>query len=263
MRSVASSSAVTPNVGLDVSVSPADPLPFVLRLDRVIRDLLPDLVVGTYVHGSVALGGFVAGKSDVDVLFVVADSPGAIDARELGATLSRAAEPCTGRGIEASVVTSAHAKSSLPSSNFVVHFTTAPEDHKIIDGTGHPGDSDLPMHYAVTRKHGVTVSGPAPIDVFSMPTRTWIVNYLIDDLTESLDGPLAYAVLNACRAWQYIETDELVSKVEGGRWAHLRLADGTIVTRALAQHLGEAPPTAADATTRTFVSAVLQQLASL
>jgi hypothetical protein len=60
-------------------------------------------------------------------------------------------------------------------------------------------------------------------------------------------GNFAYRVLNACRAWRYLEDDVLGSKVESGRWARLRLVDtelpgaGALVDAAVAAQLGLAP----------------------
>ena len=48
---------------------------FAAKLDADLNGVLDDLVA-TYVHGSVALGGFVAGRSDVDVLVVAEQAHG-------------------------------------------------------------------------------------------------------------------------------------------------------------------------------------------
>ena len=73
-----------------------DPEAFAHRLDQVVRQTVGDRLVGTYLHGSAALGGFVPGRSDIDLLVVV-DGP--VDGPGLGDALVAAAEPWPGRGI--------------------------------------------------------------------------------------------------------------------------------------------------------------------
>ena len=163
------------------------------RMDIALREVLPEAVIGTYLHGSGALGGFVHGLSDVDLLFVIADTGHSRPADKIGRRLAAAAAPCHGRGLEASVVTETPAHdSSYP---FVVHLSTDPADRKIISGENHPGDPDLLMHVAVACAAGIAISGPPPTEVFLAPSRRSVLNYLVRELDDSLGGPFAYAVL--------------------------------------------------------------------
>ena len=82
------------------------------------------------------------------------------------------------------------------------------------------------------------------------------------ELTWALAGPpAAYAVLNTCRAWGYLHTGVLMSKVAGGRWAlEHEVASTAVVATALAVQRGQqtqAPLTDEDA---AFVGDVLLQL---
>ena len=81
---------------------------------------------------------------------------------------------------------------------FELHVTTAPQDRKVVDGHGHPGDRDLVLHFAVcsfARLHdGLRRGALAPL----------VLTQLADELTWAADhAPSEYAVLNACRAWRY------------------------------------------------------------
>ncbi len=117
------------------------------------------------------------------------------------------------------------------------------------------------MHYAVTVAGGVTISGPPPSDVFVTPTRFWILQYLTDELDDARRGP-AYSVLNACRAWRFLETGDLVSKVAGANWAMARVDDGELIVRALEQQNGHAVAIVADEASRRFVSSVIARIAA-
>lgn len=225
------------------------------RMDIALREVLPEAVIGTYLHGSGALGGFVHGLSDVDLLFVIADTGHSRPADEIGRRLAAAAAPCPGRGLEASVVTETQAHTHDSSWPFVVHLSTDPADRKIISGENHPGDPDLLMHFAVACAAGIAISGPPPTEVFLAPSRRSVLNYLVRELDDALEGPFAYAVLNACRAWRYFERGDLVSKIVGGTWA----LDGeyrSLVQRALDQQQGTRKGTALDSTGATFVAHV-------
>jgi Domain of unknown function (DUF4111) len=241
---------------------PSDVIDFALQMDLALRAALANRVVGTYLHGSGALGGFVRGLSDVDLLFVIEDIRQPIaDADEIGWRLAGAADPCPGRGIEASVVTRAQARPSDGTWSFVVHVSTEGADRNVIVGDRHGGDPDLLMHFAVVCAAGVAVSGPPPAEVFLAPTRRSVLGYLVDELDDALDGPFAYAVLNACRAWRYLEQGDLVSKVAGGDWL-LHGEHRHVVQRALDQRAGLLPASKLDTMATQFVTGVRDRIAA-
>ena len=87
---------------------------FVRRLDDAFADVVGCGLAATYLHGSAALGGFVPGRSDVDVLFITGDDR--FEQRVLhdaADALRAAATPCPGRGVELRVVTTGAAKRPL------------------------------------------------------------------------------------------------------------------------------------------------------
>jgi streptomycin 3"-adenylyltransferase len=132
-------------------------------------------------------------------------------------------------------------------------------------------DPDLLLHFAVCRRAGVAVAGPDPVEVFAEPPRAWLLERAASELRWAVrHGDFAYRVLNACRAWRYLEDDALGSKVEGGRWARLRLVGtglpgaGALVDAAVAAQLGLAPMPAAPADLAAadqFVASVLDRFA--
>jgi hypothetical protein len=48
-----------------------------------------------------------------------------------------------------------------------------------------------------------------------------------------------YSVLNACRAWRFVETDVLGSKLEGAAWARVHWPDTQVIDAAVALRRGE------------------------
>ena len=201
-------------------------------------------LVGVYAHGSLLLGGYLPDRSDVDVVVVVEDPLTEAEQDDLAARLQEESLPCPAVGLELSLVTRASAAAPDARPAFELHVTTAPEDRKVVDGHGHPGELDLVLHYAVCRR--------LDPDVFAEVPRPLVLNQLADELAWAAEhNPTEYAVLNACRAWRYAVDGELVSKVDGGRWAEARLDDPelALVQAALARQTGSdsAAPIDADA----------------
>lgn len=239
--------------------------------DGLTRVLGPALV-GLYLHGSGALGGWSAERSDVDLLGVVARPLSRRAKRVIAARLHHPSLTCPApAGLELSLVTAAVAAGPPRRPPFELHLTTGPSPQTHLGGPA-AADPDLLLQFAVCRRAGVAVAGPGPAEVFAEPPRAWLLEQAAAELRwAARHGNLPYQVLNACRAWRYLEDDTLSSKVEAGRWARLRLATSpeavppgaaALVDAAVAAQLGHAPvPTAtADlAAASRFVAAVLER----
>ena len=181
------------------------------------------------------LGGWRPERSDIDVLVVVDRQLTSTEKSLLARAWSEESLPCPAIGLELSVVTRETTSRPTPRPPFELHVTTAPQDRKVVDGHGHPGDWDLVLHFAVCRSLGHRLFAHVP--------RPMLVSQLADKLTWAVDHPAPeYAVLNACRAWRYVADGSLVSKVDGGHWAEARLPEPelTLVRTAVAVQSGEA-----------------------
>jgi predicted nucleotidyltransferase len=65
--------------GPDNPAAAAGPRAYATRLAGDLDALLGDALTAAYLHGSAALGGWLGDRSDVDILFVVADERAARD----------------------------------------------------------------------------------------------------------------------------------------------------------------------------------------
>lgn len=224
------------------------------QADRVTGALLtavPTGLVGAWVHGSGALGGWREG-SDLDVLVVVADGLDH-DWLEVGHHVLAAVrgEP----HLELSAVTAAVARVASYDCPYLFHVNSA----EARAARGRPqGDPDLVSHLAVTRQSGIALFGPTAAEVVGEVPRSMQLRYLRVELADGLaHGDATYAVLNACRAAAYAETGVLLSKVAGAAWAverwpqHRALVED--VRRAHEQHHALGP---ADPDQRALVEAV-------
>jgi predicted nucleotidyltransferase len=225
-------------------------------LDRVVSTLgdhLGSELLGVYLHGSLAMGAFHPGRSDLDVLAVCAEPLPGERRLELGRALSSIPGP---GDLEFSLVTETAARSSSAPPPFEVHVTH--EKPFVVDGSDRRGDPDLVVHFAMVRARGRALIGPEPDQIFPEPDRAALIRAFLSDLRwareqgavewEGHDMPelasMAYRVLNAARSWRYLETGDLGSKTEGAEWLQRRNRDPTIhqlLDAALAYQRGETP----------------------
>lgn len=210
-------------------------------LDRVVSTLREHLgaeLVGVYLHGSLAMGAFTPGQSDIDLLAVCA-APLPLERRaSLGPALAAIPRPPSGGDLELSLVTEVSARTPSAAPWFEVHVSTH-EEPSVVDGADRPGDEDLVIHFAMARERGQALIGPEPADVFTAPDRVTLIRAFLSDMAWASEhgaagweghylpefAAVTYRVLNAARSWRYLETGDLGSKVEGGAWLERRIPD--------------------------------------
>jgi streptomycin 3"-adenylyltransferase len=203
---------------------------------------LEDLV-GVYLHGSLAMGGFHRPKSDVDLL-VVTDSPLTDEDRSaLADDIVRLFDrrPIVG-GVELSVMQRVAASEFLHPAPYEFHFSETWADEARRGGSGPRGtDPDLAAHCTVVRSRGITLAGPTPREAFGEVPRWAYVDAVLDDLGWIIDGGVLkspfYGILNICRCAFVLLGDpgEPPSKVEGAEWAldHLPSEHHAVIADAL------------------------------
>jgi Domain of unknown function (DUF4111) len=221
----------------------AEPIRYARRLTALLADRCAGALEAAYLHGSAALGGWVPERSDVDILYVVADDIAGPAMRAAAGLLAAPGSDGPGGGLECSVVTVSQARRPAAPWPFVLHVSPAAGGPRVVRGDAMPGDHDLLMHYAVCRAAGITLAGPPAWDRIGPVARPVILGYLAGELGWGLaHAAECYAVLNACRALVYLADDAIVSKVDGGLAALDRsLAPPGLVRDALDQQQGRAP----------------------
>jgi hypothetical protein len=221
----------------------AEPLRYAERLTALVANRCGGALEAAYLHGSAALGGWVAERSDVDILFVVADDIAEAAVTAAASLLAAPGAGCPGGGLECSVVTASHARQPASPWPFIVHAGCGATGPRLVWGAALPGDADLVMHYAVCRAAGIALAGPPARDRIGPVARPVVLGYLADELGWGLaHAPECYAVLNACRGLVFLADDTIVSKIAGGLAALDRsLAPPGLVRDALDQQQGRAP----------------------
>lgn len=195
-----------------------------MQVQRLCDDLCavlgPEMAV--IVHGSVALGDFRPGQSDLDVLVFVAGQPAATQLRHLAqVVLEVSAHPAP---LEISLLDVATLTAWVHPAPFYFHFSESwrtPMQTALTDPTydwlAVRHDPDLTAHLAVAHGHGLVVYGtctlPAPHAADAMAA-VW---YDIAAAPDQVIAEPVYVILNLCRTLHWLRTGEVLSKGAGGR----------------------------------------------
>ena len=212
---------------------------YLAELTQRFEDVLGESLVGVYLHGSAVLGDFSPARSDLDVVAVV-DRP--LSPREKDAIAEVARSCPAAGGLELHVVRES-ALAPIEEQPFELHVGSG----KVVDGSGHAGDADLPAHFAILREHGRALTGPPPATVFPAIPRAMLLRSFAGELRWAEErGSPSYQVLNACRALRFVEEGVLNSKLAGAEWARARGLQPALVDAAIAHRRGltEAQPSA-------------------
>jgi predicted nucleotidyltransferase len=173
-----------------------------IRLRRVLGGNL----VGVYVGGSYALGGYVPGRSDLDVAAVVRE-PLARDAvDEVVAAVRHEALPCPARKLELVVYTENAARNPSPQADFELNLNTGADEPFRLDTTPQPGESHwFVIDRSILAATGVTLDGPPARAVFKAPTREDLIPLLAEVLRwyRDHDPTSEDAGLNAGRSLRF------------------------------------------------------------
>jgi predicted nucleotidyltransferase len=199
-----------------IAVAAQVPREFAGYLDDLVARLaeIADLHA-VYLLGSAASGGYEHGRSDVDIVAVTSRSL-AEDERH---ALAEAAEslPCPARKLE------------------LVVYPLGSDRHEINLNTGEkvsfdPGEDPafwFVLDRAIAEQHAVVLMGPPWSEVFE-PVRGEAVLAALDEALDwqEREEPIGRSsVLNACRAWMWLERGEWGSKPEAAAWLRGRVRE--------------------------------------
>ncbi len=176
-----------------------------------MQALLGDELVGVYLAGSGALGGYVHGRSDVDVAIVAREPVDRQTKEELVAALRHEAFPCPARGLELVVYAQGR---PLPELNLN---TGARMPFLATFGPGQDSPHWFVLDRAIIASRGLVLTGPSPSEALVPPSKDEILEALAIGLQwyrDRPEEPRDDAALNAVRARAYLERGEWLSKAE-------------------------------------------------
>jgi hypothetical protein len=226
----------------DVEVPTTEITEFGDQVSRILAGTLDDDLMGVYFVGSVALGGYVPAESDVDIAAVTASALGEALKRKVASAIVEVSKACPARGVEFTLYRGDVAGSLPVGADFEVNANGGPRMPTAVhlDATAEQGFWYV-LDRAIAHRAGVVISGPPPSGVFAdVPRRTLLhAMYLSMAWHRVHEKATHYSVLNACRAWRFVDEDVLGSKLEGAAWARARVPDTSVIDAAVAMRRGE------------------------
>jgi predicted nucleotidyltransferase len=184
-----------------------------------VRDVLGDHVVGVYTTGSLALGGYRAGRSDIDLMAVVDGSPDLDRRRQLVRQLDHHELACPAAGLEFVLYPLTTVSQPTVTAGYLLNLNTGPALPPV--ASFDPGDGPAfwyPIDRAITYQSGETLYGPPPADLFMVLPFDDLLNAVIASVrahSHPQEGDLLdNAVLNGCRAWSFARDRRWYAKLD-------------------------------------------------
>lgn len=216
--------------------------------------ILQDNFIGGYLHGSMAMGCFCLGRSDVDLLVITKHS--------IDVDIKKEIALCTMKHSSSQVpieISFLHEEQLHPwryPCPFDFHFSEMWREELHNDlcndvwrnwNSKTRTDPDLAAHITMVLHRGVCLYGLPIHDVFpQIPDRDYVSSIMVDfmdcyqDLQQGTPKKPVYSALNMCRVYGYLLHKKIYSKEEAGRWVVDVLPDGyrEVVNEALEIYIG-------------------------
>ena len=191
-----------------------------------VQAALGQTLVGIYLHGSLALGGFNVELSDLDLLFVTRQSMAVETKRQLMQLFLQSSQaPCP---LELSVLVFSDIHPFRHPLPFDLHYSEywrQQTQEDIVNGAWQHwndetrADPDLAAHLTIARHRGLTLFGQPAADVLPfVPSQDYLSSLVGDYLDARVvraQKPV-YFILNACRIHAYRSQQLICSKDEEG-----------------------------------------------
>ncbi len=172
---------------------------------------------------------------------------------------------CPARGLELTLYRRAVAGSLPVGADFEVNANGGPRMPTTtihLDPAAEPGFWYV-LDRAIAHRAGVVISGPPPSHVFADVAHATLLDALYQSMAwhRVHEKATLYSVLNACRAWRFVDEGVLGSKLEGAAWARERWPDTDVIDAAVALRQGEDAAALDESAVDDLLSAVLARLA--
>jgi hypothetical protein len=238
---------------------------FTEQLAAGCTDALGNRVVSVILHGSLTLGDFRPGRSDVDLLVVVEQPLAVEEVRALQEAIEpiRAVAPTR---VDLRIVTRAVAAAPMPAPAMEAYFTFGPGQPLMVE-TRVAEEPDLAVEFSMVRVHGRSLAGAEPSTVIGAVPKEWVVEVGDRQLAawERLADDAVHAELMAlttCRIWRFYTEEIHCSKSQAGSWALARDPSLTAVGEALRQRSGDPNATIGEEGIRRLIARVRREMAN-
>jgi hypothetical protein len=228
----------------------------------VLAGTVDDDLVGAWFVGSVALGGYVPGESDVDIVAVSDVGLTRQQKERVASAIVEVTMACPARGLEFTLYRREIADSLPRGADFEVNANAGPRMTTAVhlDPSAEHGFWYV-LDRAIAHRAGVVISGPPPSEVFADVPRSALLEAMYESMAwhRVHEKATLYSVLNACRAWRFADEGVLGSKLEGAAWARERWPDRDVIDAAVTLRRGE-DAALAESAVDDLLSAVMTRL---
>jgi hypothetical protein len=205
-----------------VALPPAEALYLQAVVGRLAA-VLGDGLVGVYPTGSVALGAYTPGRSDLDIMAVVAQPPPAPMLRGVAAQLAHDALPCPATGLEFVLYPRDVVATASEHAGYLLDLNTGRElkPKTSVDTAGAPRFWYV-IDRAITAQSGVSLAGMPVPDLFTSPPFETLRDVVVESMrihAAQLGEHGDNAVLNACRALWFGAERRWYPKPAAAHWA--------------------------------------------
>lgn len=212
------------------------------ELTRRLARALDGALVGAYFVGSIALGGYVAGESDIDVIGVSDHRIPPERKPTIAESIVECAAGCPARGLEFTLYRRDVAAALPVAADFELNANGGPRMSRVVhlDSATEPGFWYV-LDRAIAHRVGVAIAGPPAGQVFADVPREALLAVMRESMQwhREHEGATLYSVLNACRAWRFAAGGALGSKLEGAAWARSRSTYAELIDSAVALRQGK------------------------
>ncbi|MEU3758966.1 aminoglycoside adenylyltransferase domain-containing protein [Streptomyces albogriseolus] len=202
------------------SLPPPELRAYLEELVRRTSAVCGDRLVSVLAVGSLALGDYRHGRSDVDVTVVVDPAPSRADLTELAATLAHPALPCPAAGLELVAYAADFAARPSGEAGYLLDLNTGPS----LPERASQDPADAPAFWyvidrSVAHQAGLPLYGAPAREVIAAPDRPAVLAALRASVREHAGGEGHLAdnrVLNGCRAAVHCRTGHWFAKRRAG-----------------------------------------------
>lgn len=220
-------------------------------LDQLIaaaKEIFGTQLTGIYLHGSLAMGCFHPGISDIDLIVVVEQPISDKHKLEFLTQVVALNRQAPAKGLEISIVRRRDCAPFCYPTPFVLHFSPMHLSGFLQDPYGyvnrmHGVDKDLAAHITMLHQYGMALYGEPISSVFAEVPREAYIDSIWHDIQHAVsdisDSPV-YMILNLCRVLAFLREGLYLSKQSGGAWGleHLPENCRSLVAEALTHYEG-------------------------
>jgi hypothetical protein len=184
---------------------PEDVMRYLHAVTSRVRDVFGDRVVGVYTTGSLALGDYRPGRSDIDLMAVVAESQDLRLRRQLASQLDHRVLACPAAGLEFVLYPLTTISRPTSDAGYLLNFNTGSAFWYAIDR-------------AIARQSGASLYGPPAPQIFAALPFDDLLRVVVASVGAHSDPQeghlLDNAVLNGCRALSFAHDRRWYAKVD-------------------------------------------------